>query len=291
MKNKRSNTGFAVVVIILISLVILLTGYIVYDKVLGNKKDDNNSVETKKENKTDSNVDVDKIGKQLFEKYTDLVYYDGVGIFSSQNINYGSLDNSSRLVMALKNSKNIIFDQDDASDFYDKNHTVNDEGVFLDERVLSVKLNDFENSYRELFGESKSITYEKFRVLYPINSLSSTLLTCYKENSSVSCYMTEPACDLQSYFFDYDYSEYIDNKLYVYVNYLGVNDGGYGIGNLCSDYACNNIIDENEYDSSEVEKINELFEKYKDKTGVYKLVFNKDSNNNWYWEETQIVKK
>ena len=51
MKNKKSNKGFAVVVIILISLVILLTGYIVYDKVLGNKKDDNNSVETKNNEK------------------------------------------------------------------------------------------------------------------------------------------------------------------------------------------------------------------------------------------------
>ena len=59
MENKKNNTGFAVINIILVSLVILLTGYIVYDKVLSNKKDDNNSVETKNNEKNKMYVPTD----------------------------------------------------------------------------------------------------------------------------------------------------------------------------------------------------------------------------------------
>ena len=54
----------------------------------------------------------------------------------------------------------------------------------------------------------------------------------------------------------------------------------------------NNIIDNTIYKNEDLNDSNKekLFEKYKGKTGVYKLVFNKDDSNNWYWEETQIIK-
>ena len=91
--------------------------------------------------------------------------------------------------------------------------------------------------------------------------------------------------------FNYDYAEIVDDKLDVYVNYLGLNEPGKG--KLCSDFECHNLIDDVIYQDEDLNNNNKskIFEKYKGKTGVYKLVFNKDSNNNWYWVETQIIKK
>ena len=296
MENKKNNTGFAVINIILVSLVILLTGYIVYDKVLSNKKDENNSVETKKENKTDSNVDVDKIGKQLFEKYGNYVY-------SNENLDYNNLGNSVKLEMALLNSDTIIYNKD--FDINSKNLS-SDGGIILD-YYMKISIADLEKSYKELFGQDRVIDYtytslssinhdsgsdifNDFSTIIWIDEVSNPL-GCRKEDNEYVCYIFwgGDGVDIGN-IFDYDYSELKNDKLYVYVNYLGINSPGEG--KLCSDYAGNNVIDDTMYtEDNLINSKNELFEKYKDKTGVYKLVFNKDSNDNWYWEETQIVKK
>ena len=286
MKNKKNNTGFAVINIILVSLVILLTGYIVYDKVLSNKKDDNNSVETKKENKTDSNVDVDKIGKQLFEKYGDYVY-------SSKNLNYSSLHNEIKLEMALLNSNGIIYNENFKHEFENMDWSqVNEEGMAIYPYYLKLNIKDFENSYRDLFGQDKNINYEEFSTLAFTTEELTLPFNCKKEDSHIVCYPFDGGGDWAIMnAFNYDYAEIMDDKLNVYVNYLGLNEPGEG--KLCSDYECQNLIDDIIYQNEDLNNNNKskVFEKYKDKTGVYKLVFNKDSNDNWYWEETQIVKK
>lgn len=284
MKNtENKNTGFMVLVIVLVLIIIGLTSYIAYNKINNSKNDTN----TEK-----NNEELLETGKKLFKKYGDYVY-------SSSNLNYNNLDNSIKLKMALLNSENKVYNKD--FNINSKNITY-DGGIILD-YYLKVNISDLEKSYKELFGQDKTVNYSdtfgkdlKTGLIYDDFSTSvmiseiSNPIGCRKENNEYVCYVFwgddfETINALQ-----YDHVEMENNQLNIYVNFLTLNQPSEG--KLCSDYSCNNIIDNTIYKNEDLNDSNKekLFEKYKGKTGVYKLVFNKDDSNNWYWEETQIIK-
>lgn len=277
--SEKKNTGFIVLVTLLVVLVIGLTGYIAYDKISDSKK--NNDVVDNEKN----NEDTQKIGKELFEKYGNYVY-------SSENLNYSNLDNEIRLEMALLKSDNIVYNQNFS---IDSKNLSSDGGMILD-YYLKVNIVDFEKSYRLLFGSDKNVDYSVSE--YAINDFSTSFFVddvsnpvgCKKENYEYVCYVFWGGSTwVGDNRIMYDYSEIKNDKLNVYVNFLALNFPDYA--KVYSDYDCNNIIDNSLYNVDDLKDTSKLFEKYKGKTGIYKLVFNKDSSNNWYWEETQVVKK
>ena len=88
----------------------------------------------------------------------------------------------------------------------------------------------------------------------------------------------------------YNYIEYNrtvrdGDDLLVYVNFLV--DGC--SSNNCGIYADRNftkfITDDVDYDDG-----SELFDLYRDEAGLYKLTFKKDTNDNYYWYSSEIVK-
>lgn len=277
--SEKKNTGFIVLVTLLVVLVIGLTGYIAYDKISESKKNDDVV------NNGKNNEDTQKIGKELFEKYGNYVY-------SSENLNYSNLDNETRLEMALLKSENIVYNKNFS---IDSENLSSDGGIILD-YYLKVNITDLEKSYKLLFGSDKNVSYSVSE--YAIDDFSTSFFVdevsnpvgCKKENNEYVCYVFwgDNTWDGDNRTM-YDYSEIKNNKLNVYVNFLALNAPDYA--KVCSDYDCNNIIDNNLYNIDDLKDTSKLFAKYKDKTGIYKLIFNKDSGNNWCWEETQIVKK
>lgn len=276
MKNKMLN----VIIIILVIISVGLTGFVIYDKILNNQN--------KESKNTDDNYE--KIGKELFEKYGNYVY-------SSENLNYWKLSNKIRLEMALIKSNNFIYNENFKNDVENmdwNNVQVDEDGMAIYPNYFKLDIKNFENSYKILFGQDKNINYEKFSTSAFTTEELTLPLNCKKEGSYLVCYPFDGGGGgdwTPMNAFNYDYAEIVDDKLDVYVNYLGLNEPGKG--KLCSDLECHNLIDDVIYQDEDLNNNNKskIFEKYKGKTGVYKLVFNKDSNNNWYWVETQIIKK
>lgn len=291
MENtEKKNTGFIVLVIVLVIMVIGLTSYIVYDKVMDSKSDN----VTVKINKNDENDNIEKLGKDLFEKFTAFKDYEpGEFIYSSENLNYITLSNDYKLVMAMLNSKDIVYNKNFS---YDSDNE--EDGVILD-YYSKIKITDLEKSYKDLFGMDKTLdlsvayeddsnyAYKKFPATYWD---SDVFIGCKQEDDDFVCYgLNGGGIWSGQSFYQYDYSKMENEKLYVYVNHLAIDAPSEF--RFCSDYICENIIDDTEYTNEDLEDINNFFEKYKGKTGVYKLVFAKDTNDNWYWEETQIIKR
>ena len=285
MENtEKKNTWFIILVIVLVVMVIGLTSYIVYDKVMDSKRDN----VTVRINKNDENNNTEKLGKELFDKFTAFGDFWSGEIYSNKNLNYNNLDNSTRLIMALENAKNFIYYE--KTDYEYEDIIVNEkEPTVFPYFKLSIK--DFENSYKNLFGQDKNVSYEKFFSDSFYTESFQFYLTCVKEDAYLVCYPVGAGAGWQhESYYNYDFSELKDDKLYVYVNHFGRFIATGSSYNLCSDYDCNNVIDDTEYTNEDFEDTSKLFEKYKGKTGVYKLVFAKDTNDNWYWEETQIIK-
>lgn len=81
MENK--NTGLIVLVIILSLIVVGLSGFIIYDKVLSNDKiDDNNINDTNDNNENNDNTD---LLNQYKEKITGGIWYKNGTVFSFRN--------------------------------------------------------------------------------------------------------------------------------------------------------------------------------------------------------------
>lgn len=53
-------------------------------------------------------------------------------------------------------------------------------------------------------------------------------------------------------------------------------------------YAFNDFEDEIATVSSELTE-EEIFNQYGDKASNFKLIFNKDTNGNWYWVSTELI--
>ena len=306
MENtKKKNTWFIILNALLVVMVIGLTSYVVFDKVLDSKKNnetnkDDNASESKNveylEN-VDKNSEIYKEGKALYEKFTSFKseYCNNPYVFEFAN--YNDMNRENRLGMAMKNSNDIIYNKNFS---FSSDNLTSDGWIILD-YYSKIKISDLEKSYKELFGSDKtfdlSLTfkdrddvvhsdnefYEEFSFSYV--SVSEQYVGCKKENDEVVCYVFwgGNTCAIRDYS-QYNYSEIVDDKLNVYIKFLQTYED-----RLYSDeeskYFIDNISDEY-YGNSD-----KLFGKYGDKAGDYKLVFAKDTNNNWYWEETKIVKE
>lgn len=271
---EKNKENYLVLVLFVCVTLAFGGGYLLGNSVI--KSDD--VVEKKENNEVKENIDVDKLGRELFEKYSLKGTDNDLFFFSSIDYSYADISTSKRLVIALLNP----------NDFYTRfNNSYEDDLGNINYRI---DLNSIENSYRYYFG-NKPINYEPLEWVsfYAIDLGFIECLNVDNENMYCKTFDGGSTWSGES-FVEYDYSVLKDNKLEVYVNFLAI-DAPYNY-KFCSDYSCNNIIDETVYtEDIEVLDINEIFEKYEGKTGVYKMVFEKDADGNYYWVETDVVKK
>lgn len=235
------------------------------DCVVENKNEEKETLMTEKE--------LDNLGKELFKKTSyDNGYGDELYFYNESKLDYNKLNNEERLAVAFINIPSAYI-------YEELYNSENDQVVNLSKQVYS---NDFESSYKELFGFDKKIKYEKFLI----------------ENDDSECEANNDiiACDCNgvggrgsagSLYLNYEKTELVNNDLIVYTSLLGYNADNGDEGVVYNDYELINPIAGKEF----TENIGEtLFKEYGDKASKYKLTFNKDTNDNWYWVSTELVK-
>ena len=106
------------------------------------------------------------------------------------------------------------------------------------------------------------------------------------ENDEFVCYPIDGGGVSMYYnYIEYNRTVRDGDDLLVYVNFLvdGCNLGKCGI---YADRKFTKFI----VDNIDYEDETELFDLYRDDAGLYKLTFKKDSNDNYYWYSSEIVK-
>ena len=284
--EEKKNKSLIIIIVILVILLLGSIGYIVYDNFIkedevtenndiqNNNNNDNqdnnndnqdNGGNNEEENDELSEEELERLGENLFNK-TNILLTGTAGdymLYQEDDITYNDLENSQRLeyvYMQIPNSEKTITSTNGYS-----------------ERVTT---DVFEKYYHQMFGLDKSINYETF------GANVDKLVECNLDGEYLTCNQFDGggALDFRTYL-NYDYAKQDNEDILVYVNFLvsGFNDTGYGI---FSDAAMSNKIAE---DSSSFTDDN-IFDIYGNEAGLYKLTFKKDTNDNYYWYRSEIVK-
>lgn len=147
MKKEKKNIGLMVIVVVLIILVLGLTGYLVYDKILNNKdavekdavKNETDTTEKVEENKEELNVASDEVQnlykKLRFDEITSCMNYTNIKnyYFKSETIT-----DELKIFLGLLNISSV--------DNYFKE---------MDENTLEITSSDLTNSLNSMFENSK----------------------------------------------------------------------------------------------------------------------------------------
>lgn len=225
----------------------------------------------------EENIDVDALGMKLFEEYSIKSIDNYLYFFSATDLNYDNMADNIKLEIALL----------EPNGFYERwNNGYTDN---LGYKYYRIDLEELETSYKKYFGD-KDIIYNLEHLTF--HNLELGYIECReKDNVNLICNDFDGGGTWAGdSFIEYDYAKLNGDKLEIYVNFLSI-DAPYNY-KFCSSYHCNNIIDGTVYtEDIEILDINEIFNKYKGKTGVYKMVFEKDTDGNYYWVETNVVKK
>ena len=171
MEERNNNTGLVVLVTVLVMLVLVLAGFIVYDKVI-NKTNEPNTEENNKEN-NDSNDNITYTDYDLDDakKLVDKYYYNW-GDFGSTT--FEKMDDNDKMYLAyvqlnkneftFANCKNLYGNNSNATrtDYGEYNifilnneHVCNDESKFISYEKIN-------NVYKTLFGSSNNMPRKAF---------------------------------------------------------------------------------------------------------------------------------
>lgn len=235
-----------------------------------------NTIENKDSNEIkEDNLVVDALGRELFDKFYLKNKNDNyIYLFSGKDTNFNNTNYDNKLIYALLKSDYSIVNND----------------TDIDEEKIQFKVNlvDLEKIYFEYFHSTISFEFKTDFDFNFYEPKSDNLFgNCVNDNNQLVCNLFWGG-GITGYnqYIKYDYSKLNDNKLEVYVKYLLI-DAEYG---LFSDRNKTNSIDKNIKDIN-YNDIDKLFSNYEDKTGIYKMVFEKDTDGNYYWVETDVVKK
>ena len=300
--EEKKNTKFIVIIVILVVLLSCCIGYIVYDnfikedEVVDNNQNNNNdnkdNQDTEQNNEADDEIqlpeedkEVASLGRDLFARTNKHIYSaDNTYIlYQPEDLTYDNLDNKDKLALAYNlipnEEKNI-----DSSAY--TNSSCYDGGYICPAERVSRDL--FEEYYHKMFGLDKNVEFEEIFILrsdYDIDSIVDGIW-CNLENDEFVCYPIDGGGVSMYYnYIEYNRTVRDGDDLLVYVNFLV--DGC--SSNNCGIYADRNftkfITDDVDYDDG-----SELFDLYRDEAGLYKLTFKKDTNDNYYWYSSEIVK-
>lgn len=111
-KNKKRNTKKNILTILLVLLVIGLTGYIVYDKVISKPKPEKKEpVKTEKVKKED----LDKIAKALVDKLEE---YDATFYDDKENVNFSEVSDEDKILGAYLYGNDYKLTKETVDDYY-----------------------------------------------------------------------------------------------------------------------------------------------------------------------------
>lgn len=153
MEERRSSTGIAVLITVLVMLVLGLGGFIVYDKVLNKKeepqiKEEDNKVEDKNNNTTVEeepkikNLSDDE--KVKYNKELDKVWFSLYRLLPSS---LEDLKSGDTLISTKQNKVEFLLELIARDNSIDKKKDTRGTGS------LDVKLSDFTTKYKEVFNE------------------------------------------------------------------------------------------------------------------------------------------
>lgn len=153
MEERRSSTGIAVLITVLVMLVLGLGGFIVYDKVLNKKeepqiKEEDNKVEDKNNNTTVEeepkikNLSDDE--KVKYNKELDKVWFSLYRLLPSS---LEDLKSGDTLISSKQNKVEFLLELIARDNSIDKKKDTRGTGS------LDVKLSDFTAKYKEVFNE------------------------------------------------------------------------------------------------------------------------------------------
>lgn len=283
--EEKKNTRFIVIIVILVILLSCCIGYIVYDNFIkedeiveNNDKNNDNQNNEQNDNKEDklSEEELDELGLELFDR-TNIVLTSTSGdyvFYQEDDITYDDLANKDKLEYVYRQIPNSekVFNPNDAYDSSCIDTNTYQYTCYYEK----VSTDIFEKYYHKMFGSDKSVNYEWFLAIID------NFLKCEKEENELVCYPTDAggALSFRSYI-KYNHTEQDGNDLLIYVNFLvGETDGVY------SDLKLQNRLGDNDLPVTP----DNIFDIYGNKAGLYKLTFKKDSNDNYYWYSSEIVK-
>ncbi len=222
--------------------------------------------------------EIDNLGRKLFEKTSYANdYWDELYFYNEDKLDHKSMDNETKLMVAYMNIPNAYILEETLM-------SIPEEPSNYTGKAYMVAKDNFEKSYKELFGASEKINYTSFE------TYSEESKTCELQNNQIVCKNNGfgGRGSAGTLYVNYEKTELVDNSIVVYTSLLGYNNWNAGeFGVIYSDYNMNNQIADKEI-TENVEET--LFKEFGDKASKYKLTFNKDTNDNWYWVSTELVK-
>ena len=293
-----SKKAYIITIIFLIVVILGLGGYIVYDKFFDVKENDikenQGSLEDVRKKQEENKVDVEKLGKELFEMTKDAwggdyyyyFYPDNISLNNNNTTNdkkyYNNMFNESRIITAF-NSSTDVKKYDNVRD------CLGFEKEFL---VSSVSKNSLEDSYHKIFGSDKEVIFEndrEFESSTEKNYFSKDAMTaCRLENDMFNCYRLEGG-DMNGFrsLIKYYKTEKNNDELYVYSKVVSTN-----LTYNYKGFSESEVIGSNKVELFDraYENIENNWSELVDKAATYKLTFKKDTNDNYYWVSTELVK-
>ena len=289
MENKKIKSG---VIIILILIIFGLGGYIYYDKFY--KKQESNIVEDcKNNNEVLSNALVEGVGKELYNKTiirnqddNSLYFYDKNKKDMSEFVDADKLSVAFALVDNYYVKENTsIADYCNRVDAGDGHYGFS--GVGSPDKncaLAEISKIGFEKAYHSIFGKDniKYLMFISFNKFFVDND--NEVLEVYRTQSTG--YITQFKYSAISY----DKTEMKDDYIYVYTKgvFVDKEKGIYSDPELTNLIADKSQVNEDWFNADNINEI--IMNKYQDKAGKFKLTFKQDSDNNWAWISTELVK-
>lgn len=274
---KKGNSTLYII-IILITIIIALGGYLIYDKVLKDEpikdipKENNNEEQTENNNeeqKENTEEDINGLGKELFERTLYSEYGKDTYTLYDSNKSIDTLENTDKLRMAYRMANktkvvnNAYMDGLNIETFEHNTCSVNidDKNCYLEK----VTKNNFENAYYKLFG-NKNVKYEEF--------LDDNLY-CSATKEYVACIWGAGMDNFVENKLRFKDAELHNSQIIINVEQIFLIEDS-----------------ENAEKYKDYETLNEkdFFEKYQNDVTKYKVIFKQNENKDYYWYSTEVVK-
>lgn len=260
-----------IVIGVLIGLILIISGYLCYDKFWGQNEDNCESSDLS----SLTAAELDTLGNNLFEK-TNIQYWTGSEYFlySTDKLTYNDLDDDIKSIIAFS-----LIPVNDFSFYYSNFADILAETP--NALYSSVSYDSYVRAFKSIFGNDKDVIYiDGSGWQYPL------VHECFLEDGFINCYSSNGGDSAYSAaFINYNRTEISGEDIIVYVDFLNV-DWSEGV---FSDLDFNNFIanEDNLYELSS----DELFQRYGDDAGLFKVVFKKDNINNYYWYSSELIEK
>ena len=256
-----------VIITVLSIAVIVLGGYLVYDKVIDKEEKNNNEIKTPESNES---IDFDTVAaKKFIDELVDLKVFN---IFNQLSEN-GLTEENKLLIAIHKTSPQSIYTCSDAFDMNTSNNmeyrpTANDHwGCYSNQGISSYGYDLVNEQYKKLFGSSDDA-----------KKVGIYITTAYEYSSKIDSYVSltpyfGPIIN-NSYYYNIESAKITDNKLSIEISYLA-----YFPVSLDSEDEFSYVLDGNT-NTFNIDEISTVFNN--NKNSLPHLIFNYEKENENY---------